>query len=291
MSRLFYYILHSPADFFNEACKLSPSMLYPHSHGYDVLKKMIVSRDGEFHGSWEKTLKTFKESSFETTAALTDAIVNDLTTVTLNEVKWKFLTHLEEGDEVDVDRFVSGHERCWNGTRRKTRVRNTVRIYLNAGGNCHRSASELAVSGAVGVTFAEMMESMGLSAEIWAVYYTACADSFENHYVHMIKLKSQNEYADMGLINWFLGDNAVYRNGQFRVQIYHAYQNNSDVPWGLGQSRSIDLDDLGLTASEKRSSIVVPQLFNIDRAKAWLSSVLENEKYLHRLIYRDDFVI
>ena len=287
----FYYIVQSPADFFREASKLHPSDLSKNSTAYSVLRELIVSRSGSFHGSWENTLRTFRDNRFSTTASLTDEIVNDLNTVSFNEVKWKYLTHLEEGDEVDVGRYLAGHERCWNGSRRKTRIRNTVRIYLNTGGNAFRSESELAVSGAVGVTFAEMMESMGLSAEIWAVYCDVNGDLGGNNYIHMVRLKHQNEYADMGLINWFLGDSGVFRNGQFRIHILHAAKNGYDVPHGLGQSQSVDLPDLKLTPKEQASAIVVPQLFSIDRAKKWLSKVLSDQDLLHRLIYRDDFVV
>ena len=288
MSKTFYYILQSPKAFFNEAAKLRLSMLNNDSYGAYVLRSMLISKDGEFHGSWEKTIRTFNESSFETTASLTDQIVNDLTTASFNEVKWKYLTHLEEGDEVDVGRFLSGHERCWNGTRRRTRTRHAVRIYLNTGGNSFRSFKELAVSGAIGITFAEIMESMGLSAEIWAVYCDARGDVCENNYIHLVRLKQQNEYADMVLINWFLGNNGVFRNAQFRIHILHAHQNGFDVPRGMGTSVSADLDNLGLTASEKQSAIVVPQIYSISSAKSWLNTVLSDQELLHRLIYAED---
>lgn len=291
MGKTYYYISQSPAAFINEAAQLKPNMLVNFSVGYSIFKDCTYSRDGEFHGSWAKTLRTLKESSFAATASLTDQIIDEINTVEFHEVQWKFLTHLEEGDEVDVDRYIAGYERCWNGVRRRRKFRHSVRIYINFGGNAFRSERELAVAGAVGVTFAEIMESMGLSAEIWAVHCSTCIDCAGNHIVNLVKLKSQHEYADMGLINWFLGNDGVFRNALFRQHILASIKKGIDVMPGLGHSQTIGLDEIGLTESEKRSAIIVPSLFSSDGAKKWLSEALSDQELLHRIIYQEDDII
>ena len=109
-----------------------------------------------------------------------------------------------------------------------------------------------------------------------------------NDYVEMIRLKQQNEYCDFGLVNFMLGNDGVFRNGIFRANCYHAMKNGNDVSWGLGQSRSANLDILGLTEEEKQSSIVVPQVYSKEAAVKWLEEVLSDQKKLHDLTYADE---
>ena len=287
MGKSYYYIAHSPGEFLKEAASLTADMLKNDSSGYTIFRDCTLSSENGFHGSWAKTLRTFKESSFSPSASLTDQIINELDTVDFHEIRWKFLTHLEEGDEVDIERYIGGHERCWNGVKRMRRMRHSVRIYINFGGNAVRSSSELAVAGAVGVTFAELMESMGLSSEIWAVHCSLEVDMNDNHYINLVRLKAQNEYADMGLVGWFLGNDGVFRNALFRQHILSAAKKGLDVHMGLGHSTSIHLSQIGLTSEEQRSSILVPSLFSIEEASEWLSKALSDQNILHDIIYQD----
>ena len=77
----------------------------------------------------------------------------------------------------------------------------------------------------------------------------------------------------------------------FRHNLIDAAKNGCDCEYGLGHSESIDLDLLGLTAQERKTAIIVPQLFDVDRAKRWLVDVLGDPEKLHKLTYRDDNVI
>ena len=291
MSRTYYHLYNSPAEFFEHAKLATEASLYGHSYSLSILQACTESREGEFYGSWKKTLETFNNGQFQEEASLTDDIIQDICTTDFQEVKWRFMQQLTEGDAVDVERYLGGHERCWNGCRRVPRMRQAIRIYINFGGNCFRSSKELAVAGAVGVTFAEIMESMGIAAEIWAVHYSTRVDINGGSYVQMVKLKAQNEYSDIGLINFMLGNDGVFRNALFRHNLIDAAKNGCDCAYGLGHSESIDLDSLGLTAQERKTAIIVPQLFDVGRAKQWLVDVLGDPEKLHKLTYRDDNVI
>ena len=290
MSKTYFYIMNSPKEFFEIAKRARKEILRPYSYSMSVLEDCENDKDDGFHGSWQHTLKTFENSDFKAEAGLTDQVIDDICTTDFNEVKWRFQQQLTEGDAVDVERYLSGNERCWNGCRRIVRQRQAVRIYINFGGNCFRDKQELAVSGAVGVTFAEIMESMGIAAEIWAVHLSTNVDVQGNAYCHMIKLKAQNEYSDIGLINFMLGNAGVFRNAFFRNEIYRCAMNNVDAQWGLGHSESIDLDSLGLTEKERKTAIIVPQLFDTTRARRWLLDVLGTPEKLHKLTYKDDDV-
>lgn len=310
MSRTFFYIYNSPSEFFNKirskdwneklfgnGCGSSDTFLVDkkyHKYQYPMAMQEIVnldsSKDGSFSGSFANTLSKFDNSEFSSEAALTDEIIQNLNTADFNELKWKFVQHLEEGDEIDIERFLGGSDKCWNGSRRVPRTKKTVRIYVNFGGNCDRSNEELAVAGSVGVTLAETMESMGINAEIWAVQYGYGEDTGGNNYLRLIKLKQSNEYADTGLVNFFLGDYGVFRNALFRHIINDSTDNGFDVSFGLGSSETADLSMIGLTESERKTAILVPQIFRISKAKEWLEDVLCKDGNMISAIYDKNIV-
>lgn len=305
MSKTFFYVYNSPTEFFNKIrskdwnTKLlgsgfpsSDTFLVDeeyHHHQFpramQEIDKLNKSVDGSFSGSFENTLRKFDNSDFKSEAALTDEVIQNLNTTDFNELKWKFAQHLEEGDEIDVERYLGGSDKCWNGARRVPRTKRTVRIYVNFGGNCDRSKEELAVAGSVGVTLAETMESIGINAEIWAVQYGSREDVGHNHYLRLIKLKKSNEYADTGLVNFFLGDDGVFRNALFRHIVNDSTDNGFDVSWGLGSSETADLSMIGLTESERKTAILVPQIFRISKAKEWLEDVLCKDGNMISAIY------
>lgn len=289
-NKTYYNIFNSPYEFFEKVKAIKKTAFSADKCGRarEIFEECESGEDGSFNGSWKDVCKKFSDADFDDEAALTSETIDEISTVDFNEIKWKFQQRLTEGDGVDVERFLAGQERCWNGCRKLPRNRQAIRIYINFGGNCNRSAEELSISGAMGVTFAEIMESMGIAAEIWAVHYSVSMDVAGNDYVEMIKLKSQNEYCDFGLVNFMLGSDGVFRNGIFRANCFHAMKNGYDVSWGLGQSRSASLDLLGLTEEEKRSSIIVPQVYSKEAAVKWLDEVLSDQKRLHELTYAED---
>lgn len=285
MAKTLYHIYHSPYDFFDEAKKVTVSDFASRSYARSILEDCANSKKGDFNGDWKAVCKKFEEADFDDEASLTDETINEINTVDFNEIKWKFEQRLDEGDAVDTERYLGGAEKCWVGCRRLPKNRQSIRIYINFGGNCFRSAEELAIAGAMGVTFAEIMESMGIATEIWAVHYTSKMDVVGNNYVEMIKLKAQNEYCDFGLVNFMLGNDGVFRNGIFRVNCLHAKAEGHDVAYGLGQSQSIDLKRLGLTEEEQSTAIIVPQVYTKESAIKWLKDVLQDQKKLHELTY------
>ena len=288
-NKTYYNIFNSPYEFFEKTKAITKGTFSSKfSRAREILEECETCEDGGFNGNWKKVCKKFADAEFEDEASLTSETIDEISTVDFNEIKWKFQQRLTEGDGVDVERYIAGQERCWYGCRRLPRSRQAIRIYINFGGNCFRSSKELSISGAMGVTFAEIMESMGIAAEIWAVHYSVGMDADGNDYVEMIRLKQQNEYCDFGLVNFMLGNDGVFRNGIFRANCYHAMKNGNDVSWGLGQSRSANLDILGLTEEEKQSSIVVPQVYSKEAAVKWLEEVLSDQKKLHDLTYADE---
>lgn len=274
MSKTYYQFHNSPADFFAKAKSLKAEELQAFPVALDVFDSCERDKEGDFHGSWAETCRRFDECDFRSARAssLIDSVIDRIRTSPFSELRWKFSRRLEEGDGVDVDAYLAGSERCWNGVKRTPRKKRAVRIYVNAGGNSHRSKQELAVAGAVGVTMAEMLEASGVAAEIWAVHYTAGINRDGDNLVDMLRLKRQSEYADIGLIAFMLGDDGVYRNGQFRVEIACSVRNGKDVMPDLGRSMTASLSAMGFTETEAEDAVIIPQFFGAEEAEAWLAA-------------------
>ena len=286
MQKPFIHQIDSPSEFFELAKSIVPSVFAGmYENSYSIVDECARSKTGDFNGCWRDVCKKFEDSDFEDETSLIDGIVDDLRIVDYDEVKWNFAQRLVEGDFVDVEKWMDGSERCWLGYRRISRTKPVIRIFVNFGGNCFRTAEELAMQGAIGVTFAEILESVGYPAEIWAVAYTVRMDRQGNDYVEKIRLKAPNEYCDLGLINFMLGSDGIFRNGMFRIDCKRAMDNGNDVAFGLGQSRNADLKILGLRENEELNAIIIPQIYDRETAIKWLKDILANQEKLYRLTY------
>ena len=59
MSRTYYHLYNSPSEFFEHAKLATKTSLHGHSYSLSILQECIESGEGEFYGSWKKTLETF----------------------------------------------------------------------------------------------------------------------------------------------------------------------------------------------------------------------------------------
>ena len=170
MRKPFIHQIDSPSEFFELAKSIVPSSFgSKFNNSHNIVENCARSGSGEFNSNWREVCRKFEESDFKEEASLTNNTVDDLRVVDYDEVKWRFEQRLVEGDFVDTEKWIDGVERCWLGYRRISRTKPVIKIFINFGGNCFRSPEELAVQGAMGVTFAEIMESIGYPTEIWAV--------------------------------------------------------------------------------------------------------------------------
>lgn len=253
-----------------EAVSLRREELVGKSVALSHFNDMSESYRGSFHGDFNRCVRQFEEGTFGEGTPLIYDLMKEMDGEAFQVVKWRFRIRLEEGDSVDVERYLEGQARCWDGCRRIRRTRPTVRIYVNYGGNCDKSARQLAVQGAVGVTLAEAAEAAGMSSEIWGVNYVRGYDADHTDLMGMICLKHQNEYADAGMISFVLGDSTFYRNLVFRTWIKDAARRGCDVTYFLGSHRDVNMDDIGLTEDERATAFVVPSFYRKEDGEEWL---------------------
>ena len=238
--------------------------------------------DDRFHGNHEELYKKYKNHDVKKEAGIMNGVLSDVNTADFEEQKWEFRQRLEEGDVIDINRYLDGQEKFWAGVKRVMRTKQVVRVYFNIGGNCSMPAKALAVSGALAVTLTEILESMGNGVELWGCgFSTTLARDKKNRDVNggtLIKLKASDEFSDLGMINYVCGNSHVFRNQMFISWCKMCHEHNLVAYDNLGYCRDASLSDIGLTEEEAENAVVVPHFYTVPTAKQWLIDIFNNLK-------------
>lgn len=230
---------------------------------------------GGFHGDFNNIIKTVATHDVKREASMLAGVMNEINSADFIERSWEYKQRLEEGDIIDVNRYLDGHEKFWCGVKRSWRTKQVVRVYTGAGGNCGRSREELAICGAVAVTLTEILESMGIGVELWSISPSSGLFSNGNDGQTLIKLKGSDEFADLGMINYITGNDTVFRNGVFRSWCKLAEREEFVLNCGLGRMKNPTAKDIGLEDCEADTAIIVPQMFDVGTAKSWLLDLMK----------------
>jgi hypothetical protein len=230
---------------------------------------------GGFHGNFNNIVKTVATHNVKREASMLAGIMNEINSADFVERSWEYKQRLEEGDIIDVNRYLDGHEKFWCGVKRSWRTKQVVRVYAGAGGNCHRSDRELAVCGAVAVTLTEILESMGVGVELWSISSSRGLFTNNNDGQTLIKLKGSDEFADLGMVNYITGNDTVFRNGVFRSWVKLAEREGFTCDDCLGMMKTPSAKDIGLEDCEADAAIIVPQMFDVETAREWLLDLMK----------------
>ena len=283
MQKMHLKFYNSVHDFFEETHVTDINKYVDGMKGYNKTHiNRCVLNDDHFHGNHEKLYKKYKNHDVKKEAGIMNGVLSDINTADFEEQKWEFRQRLEEGDVIDINRYLDGQEKFWAGVKRVMRTKQVVRVYFNIGGNCNRSAEELAVSGALAVTLTEILESMGIGVELWGCgFSTDLAENENRDDVNggtLIKLKASDEFSDLGMINYVCGNSHVFRNQMFISWCKMCHEHNLKAAYALGHCRDASLSDIGLTEEEAENAIVVPHFYTVLEAKQWLIDIFNNLK-------------
>ena len=271
MRNLFY---DSVKDFIDDVSK-PPEGGWKLVYHMDCWTRLENSKDGSFNGSFKKIVDKYSKHDVKKEASVLAGVMNEINCADFTERAWEYRQRLEEGDIIDVNRYLDGHEKFWCGVKRAWRTKQVVRVYCGFGGNCCRSEQELAVCGAVCVTLCEILESMGIGVELWGIGTASGLFTNGDDGETLIKLKGSDEFADLGMINFITGTDYVFRNGVFRSWYKLANRDGLRADYALGRMKCPSAEDIGLCEEEARTAIIVPQLFDVETAKRWLKDLLE----------------
>lgn len=241
--------------------------------------------DEWFGGSWKDCVeKLTTHKNIDNYANIADDLLISLTP-TLSPVKsWTYCKAMEEGDAIDIGRYMDGGEKYWTGVRKTRRAKPVVKVFFGFGGGAKRTAKELAVCGMTAVALTEALESAGYATELTAVCSASKVFTFgvktprnANWQTVSVRLKDSHEYTDVAMVNYFCGNAAVFRHGMFRTYMKMAEEVGCDTEYGMGFAQPISLDELGIPEEERATSILVPKIYDVEEARKWLASIMDNK--------------
>lgn len=262
----------NPDTFVERMYALTPDKVLSGQHREMITSWRSRCDDDEFYGNINSTYKDYIENNFTSFAKRIDMSLDkiDINTAAFLESKWEYVMRQEEGDEVDVSRYLADEDRYWNCCRKKKKNRDVVRVYFSGGANCFTSNQELAINGAVAVAVAEALEAQGINTELWLGYACERACTNGDGLTTLIKLKDSNEYCDFGKLGFLCGQGKFFRSFGFSSFLETAERDGKTLFSHLGRSVPLTKENLCLEGEEACTSIVVPQLYTSDTAKEWL---------------------
>lgn len=224
----------------------------------------------DFNGKESDVYNKFVRHETSEQAHELDSIVNEIEGADFSEVRWVHASRLEEGDDVDVERYLSDEPTCWSGMRRSIKSRKVIRVFVNFGGNCDRSREELMIPGAIGVALCKAFESLGVNIELWGVTASSNATSDGMGHEIYIKIKGSDDFVDLGIVNYILGDSHTFRNTSFIAEARQFFEEGKTIRWNLGCAKSVSAESMELDEEERATTIVVPSIYKVDLAREYL---------------------
>ena len=275
MAKMFSKFFNSVAEFIDYADEKPKEFKFDRNK--EQWETLENAKDGGFHGCWNTVKKRFRNHDVNKEASLTAGIMSEINCADFTEARWEFKQRMEEGDIIDIGRYLDGQEKFWCGVKRCMATKRVVRVYMGFGGCRGRDADELAVCGAAAVTLTEILESLGIGVELWGVTSSTGLFADNDHGQVVIKLKDSDEFSDLGMINFICGNDAVFRNGVFRSWVKLAEEEGKKLVHGLGYSREPQLDEIGLCEEEKQCALVMPKMYEVSEARSWLIDLINNK--------------
>ena len=196
------------------------------------------------------------------------------------------------GQRVDIQRYLSGDQRCWFATKKMKKIAQAVRVYAPIGGLGNVSKEDMQVCGALTCSVVEKLEREGINVELWAAY--SIVDFFHERVnplddegmnaCGLIKIEDSSECSDLGMISYVTGNNHFYRNVVFKSRVKFAYdvfmQTGIKSNCGGNHRSSNFLEEHILPDGEytKEHTIVIPRLYHMDSAIQWFNNKFYKEE-------------
>ena len=196
------------------------------------------------------------------------------------------------GQRVDIQRYLSGDQRCWFATKKIKKIAQAVRVYAPIGGMGNVSKEEMQVCGALTCSVVEKLESEGINVELWAAYsipdfFHERVNPLDNDGMKvcgLIKIKDSSEYSDLGMISYVTGNDKFYRNIVFKSRVKFAYdvfmQTGIKSNCGGNYHSSNFLEEYILPDGEytKKNTIVIPRIYKMNEAIQWFNNKFYKEE-------------
>jgi len=144
----------------------------------------------------------------------------------------------EDGDELDIDRYMNGDFEQWTSMRKTMGAKRTCTIVYEAGTSAGTSADTFVKSMASLVALSDIVESAGIATEIIIAYTSKNLGDYERNKTIAVKAKNIGEQIDVQRLL------SLSSGGLLRSYIFAIYENMSvnDKPTSF-YGTAIDIAD------------------------------------------------
>lgn len=165
--------------------------------------------------SYEQALKLANDGWPEGLATM-KSIAGDLKRLRGDQVERFDITYTESGDDVDVDRYISGEPE--NMAEYKPQyvpiVGRIIKMVVAINGNSGVTARQMFLRGAAAVRIADLLESAGLRSEIWIVDSDGRGQIYSQT---TVVVKRPEQPIELDLLAFMLANASVHRRFWFRL--------------------------------------------------------------------------
>jgi hypothetical protein len=167
------------------------------------------------------------------------------------------------GTRLNVSALLSGQPRAWGRFDRKPSVGNrTVALYIDCTGNSNVSGDALAWAPVAGLIVADMLESAGYRAEVWAV---ACSGYSGDRTTVRTLLKAPEHVVDLASLSRMA--HAVFARAIMYPQL--AQFSEGTLPSSYGHAATINPADFG-----DDNAVVISACYSLTNAVAEIKRVI-----------------
>jgi hypothetical protein len=122
----------------------------------------------------------------------------------------------DDGDEIDIDRFLANSDTPWVVTKRKSKSRN-IKIAINFGLSCGNNEQSFAKIVSAGAFLSDLLTKMGYSVEVWGVDASGYRGSLKlDEVCTAIKIKDSGQKLDVQRV-LSIGLTGLFRNLIFGI--------------------------------------------------------------------------
>jgi|TARA_R110000744_G_scaffold339876_1_gene445001 hypothetical protein len=144
---------------------------------------------------------------------------------------------VDDGDEVDIDRFLANSDTPWVVTKRNKKARN-IKIAINFGLSCGNSEINFAKLISAGAYLSDVLTKVGYAVEVWGVNSTGYKGSLRlDEVCTAIKFKDSGQRLDIQRV-LSMGLTGLFRNLIFGI-LEKKWKSNETLGYQIQMSKEV----------------------------------------------------
>jgi hypothetical protein len=202
----------------------------------------------------------------------------------------KLKRRLEDGDEIDIDRWREREPDMWEESKKVKGLRYGVRIGVNVSASAGVDKKGFKWRASTVMAMLRIVEELNIPCEVMGYEYAdgigrvRTDGGYNNYAIHLeFPVKRSEHLLDVDLLSYVLGDRSFFRVGILGAEVMamkEAFGVNIDIEGSLGSPRSKSdpgLNEFILQHGCTNETVAKKEL---KRFKEWLIQIRKNAQYM-----------